>query len=468
MDTGSEERRAKRAAQKKRRRIVRNRIIVLLLFIAVIGFGGYKVYSVKKAAAEAKAAEEAARAAEEAWEAAWAAREIVKPEILPRKVVSLKITCVGDIMAHGPQLEAAKQSDGSYDFNDPFKYVTPWLSEADLTLGNLECTCPGSNYRGYPTFRTPDSIVDAMVGTGIDVAITSNNHMYDSGYNGMIRTMEVCKEKGLVVSGTRAKDEERWQIVEVKGLKVGILAYTYETPQQNGRRSLNGNPISNDAVFAANTYSQDSSYISADLNEMAAQIKACREAGAELMIAYVHWGEEYQKNGNKTQYKVAQALADAGADVIFASHPHVVQEVAYIEAQGENAGRKVPCFVSMGNFVSNQRRETLASVYGTETSIRTEQGMIANVEITYDRNTRTVTYDDVYYIGTWVEKYRVSGKDRYYIVPLTEGLEQNPDLTASGHLDRAQSAQKALTALTGEEFIKTDAFTERILYSPYR
>jgi poly-gamma-glutamate synthesis protein (capsule biosynthesis protein) len=497
MDERSEARRARRDAERKKRRIRRNRIIALVLFLAIIAGAAFTVLRIQRQKAAERAAEEAARLAAEAEERrldeAADERSRNKPLILPRKTISLKITCIGDIMAHGPQLTAAQQSDGSYEFTEPFTYVKPWLSDADLTLANLECTTPGSNYRGYPSFRTPDSIVDAMVDAGIDVAITSNNHMYDSGYSGMIRTMEVCKEKGLTVSGTRAEGEERWQIVEVKGLKVGILAYTYETPRQNGRRSLNGNPISDAAVFAANTYSQDGSHIDADLKSMSEEIKACREAGAELMIAYVHWGEEYQKKGNKTQYKVAQALAEAGADVIFASHPHVVQEISYIEVAGAagpaeapstdaavsaspsavtepaaSAVRRVPVFVSMGNFISNQRRETLASVYGTETSIRTEQGMIANLEITYDRTTGTVSYDDVSYVGTWVEKYRKNGKDQYYVIPLVDGFEENPDLKAAGHVSRAADAQKALSTLTGEEFIHTDAYERRRLYGPYR
>lgn len=508
MEASSEVRRARREAERKKRRIRKNRIIVFVILLAIIAGAAFAMLRIQQKKAAEQAAAEAERLAAEAEERrlneAADVRSRIKPMILPRKTISLKITCIGDIMAHGPQLTAALQSDGTYDFSGCFKYVEPWLSEADLTLANLECTTPGSNFRGYPSFRTPDSIVDAMVEAGIDVAITSNNHMHDSGYNGMIRTMEVCKEKGLVVSGTRAEGEERWQIVEVKGLKVGILAYTYETPRQNGRRSLNGNPISDAAALAANTYSQDASHIDADLAEMGNQIKACRAAGAELMIAYVHWGEEYQKKGNKTQYKVAQALAEAGADVIFASHPHVVQEISYIEveeqvevpaseaeAEAESSGtavsasgsalessgsavtvktvtKKVPVFVSMGNFVSNQRRETLASVYGTETSIRTEQGMIANIEITYDRITKTLRYDQVYYVGTWVEKYRHDGRDWYYVIPLADDFENNPDLKAAGHVNRAVEAQKALAALTGEEFIYTGSFEARKLYGPYR
>ena len=104
-----------------------------------------------------------------------------------------------------------------------------------------------------------------------------------------------------------------------------------------------------------------------------------------------------------------------GADIIFASHPHVLQAVEILK--DEETGREVPVFYSMGNFLSNQRAETLNNRY-------TEQGMIARVNVQYDSATEKVTLLGTDAMRTWLDKYRSGGKDVYAIVPLDNDLEE--------------------------------------------
>jgi poly-gamma-glutamate synthesis protein (capsule biosynthesis protein) len=98
------------------------------------------------------------------------------------------------------------------------------------------------------------------------------------------------------------------------------------------------------------------------------------------------------------------------------------------------ADNRVPVFFSLGNFVSNQRSETLNNRF-------TETGAMAKVSLTYDRGNRRITKVSAEAIPTWVEKYAKSGKLSYYIIPLDENMENNPDLLSSGHLSRAQQAK---------------------------
>ena len=82
-------------------------------------------------------------------------------------------------MTHGPQIRAAAQSDGSYDFAQSFGLVRPAIERADLAIGNLETTFGGKPYSGYPMFSSPEALAVALREAGFDVLTTSNNHSCD-------------------------------------------------------------------------------------------------------------------------------------------------------------------------------------------------------------------------------------------------------------------------------------------------
>ncbi len=92
---------------------------------------------------------------------------------------------VGDAMAHGPQLRAALQPDGTYDFTPCFDALRTEISGADYAVVNLETPVSGGNYSGYPMFNAPDSYVDALRDAGFDLFLTANNHTLDRGDAGL-------------------------------------------------------------------------------------------------------------------------------------------------------------------------------------------------------------------------------------------------------------------------------------------
>ena len=96
------------------------------------------------------------------------------------------------------QIKAARQHDGSYDFNSVFQDIQPYLEAADLTFANLETTFGGSEpYTGYPLFNAPDAMADALKNAGFDIIQTANNHTMNSKAKGAVRTYNVLREKGL-------------------------------------------------------------------------------------------------------------------------------------------------------------------------------------------------------------------------------------------------------------------------------
>jgi poly-gamma-glutamate synthesis protein (capsule biosynthesis protein) len=356
--------------------------------------------------------------------------------------VSLTVLCAGDVMVHAPQLAAQRDAaSGAYDFSNNFEYVKEYVSRADLALCNLETTLGGEPYTGYPTFSSPDSLADAIADAGFDAVFTSNNHMLDRGAAGLRRTLETVRAAGLKTAGSRLEGETESTILHSAGLGIGLVAFTYESPRRGESRTLNGIRISEELRPLINSFGYED--LEGDLERVDGEIKNARAAGAELVICYFHWGNEYRLSQNHYQEYIASRAAISGADIIFASHPHVPQGMEYLHPTPD---RSVPVFYSLGNFISNQRSETTGSRY-------TEQGLMAAVNIQFLKSSGRILQIEAGVLPTWVDKFRSGGRDVYAIVPLTGDFENNPPLSTSGHADRAYAALEYCEELFGEAAI---------------
>lgn len=361
--------------------------------------------------------------------------------------VVLTVRCAGDVMGHLSQLYSAydKETD-SYDFNSWFRYVTPLFSEADIAMVNIETTFKGAPpYTGYPSFNTPDSLADALKAAGVNLACFANNHMLDGGAANLKRSVQMFRDKGFKTAGFRfSEDEPRYTVIEMRGISVAVLNYTYETPRNGGRRTIQSEVLSDEMLALTNHFGYEE--LDADLAGIKEEMRLAREDGADVIICFLHWGEEYQRRSNMWQERIAACLAENGADIIFGSHPHVLQNVECIEVQDEGRVKMVPVCYSLGNFISNQRQETLSNRY-------TEQGMIADVRLRYSFKEERITELEFDCIPTWVDRYKPGGNYSYAIIPLLQGFEENETLVASGHAGRAKQALEDIKALIGEEYI---------------
>lgn len=324
----------------------------------------------------------------------------------------LRISLVGDVMVHGPQLEAAyDEVSGQYDFDPTFAPVAPLIEESDLALANLETTLPGEEfgYTGYPLFASPDSLVDALQESGFDGLFTVNNHSLDTGVQGLERTAQVLEDKGMDAIGTfQDPDQARVLHKDIEGIKVAILAYTeMVNPSQFTTESPE------DMTPYLNLLSEDQ--ILADLDEV--------EEDTDFTLAYVHWGEEYTDQPTANQVHYAQFLAQAGVDAVIGSHPHVIQETEVIEGDQEET------FVlySMGNFASNQRVEALGQDYAA-----TEDGVIVSLNLVKDPETGKVDLASVDYDPTWVWRYEEGDQYAYRVLPIESTLDEDlpPDVVS--------------------------------------
>ncbi|MBO4732909.1 MAG: CapA family protein, partial [Clostridia bacterium] len=163
----------------------------------------------------------------------------------------------------------------------------------------------------------------------------------------------------------------------------------------------------NDLVNSFNYDRIDEFYAAAEKN-----IDAMKKGGADVIIFYMHWGEEYQLKENAHQDTIAQKLCDLGVDIIIGSHPHVIQPMALLTASGGD--HKTICAYSMGNAVSNQRQEIM---HPECTTGHTEDGMLLSFKIDkYSDGTAVISSFDV--IPTWVNKYKGGSGYLYSIIPL--------------------------------------------------
>lgn len=349
----------------------------------------------------------------------------------------VRIAAVGDIMVHSPQFRAQyRHETGRYDFTNNFRFVKTYLLHADVALANLETTFGGDTikYSGFPRFNTPDSLADALKEAGFDIISTANNHTFDTGINGVLRTIDVLRERGLQVIGTRKPEEEQSYIVkDINGIKIGFTAYTFETLRVSGKKTINGIIVPSEYEGLIDSFSYRN--LDNEMLKIKKRIKAMREEGAEFIVLYLHWGEEYQREPNGIQRRIAGILANYGVDLIFGSHPHVLQPIEYVCS--DDGSKATLVFFSLGNFLSNQRYELLKRKY-------TEDGAVAYVEIKKDLHTGDIFIANLSYLPTWVHRYMKEQRRVYEILPLNDTLVNHEyfDLTTGENIRRAINSKR--------------------------
>lgn len=369
------------------------------------------------------------------------------PEVQP---ITITIGSTGDIMLHSPSYKPSEYKvDGDYDFSPMFSFISEVYSAPDYMAANLETTLPGkeAGYSGYPLFKSPDSIATTLTSSGVDLLLLANNHIYDSGKNGFLRTSQFLADSGIDYTGAAHSDEEKkYLIKDINGIKVGFVNYTYETPASGDVKAINANYM--DASVAPYLNSFDPNDRESFYTEFSAVLENMRQDGAEFIIFYPHWGNEYQLTACDWQMEMAQRLCNMGVDAIIGSHPHVVQNVDVLTS--EDGSHKTFCAYSLGNQLSNQRRQLMSLSTG-----HTEDGLIMKLEITKNKKGK-VSITGADYVPTWVYKTTAG---LYYILPLNdiENLESTTGL--SGIASQAQASYDRTYATISEGMQKAaDAF----------
>lgn len=273
-----------------------------------------------------------------------------------------RIMAHGDLLYHDILYWSAEQADGSYDFTENFTFVKPWLAQADLAIADFEGTIsPDFPLAGYPLFNAPASVATAIQEAGYDMVDLAHNHILDSQLSGLVSTVQTFEQAGVATVGVYAAGNRQTApltIREVNGIRIAILAYSY------GFNGMEGNLTQEEYV----------AYLS-DLNleQMKAEVERA-EQEADVTLVFPQMGVEYQLEPTEEQQHLYHQLVDWGADIVFGGHPHVVQPAEVVEKEGE----KKLIMYSMGNFLSNQRIETMEGVANAQW---TERGVLMDVTL---------------------------------------------------------------------------------------
>lgn len=265
----------------------------------------------------------------------------IEPVKEPEPVVhTASLAVVGDMMVHSYQYEESFDSKtGTYEFDHNFAAVKKYLQKADYCVGNLETVLGGEGIgiSDYPNFNTPDSFAEAAKRGGIDFVTTANNHCADRGTAALLRTLDVLDKIGIDHTGTFRSQEDRDNIFikDINGIKFAFLSYTFGT---------NGMPYDN----SYNVNILDDELVQSD-------IKRAKEKNPDFIVVMPHMGIEYQTQPDDEQKRVADMMFKAGADIILASHPHVLEPMEVRDITDENGNtRKGFIIYSLGNFISSQ------------------------------------------------------------------------------------------------------------------
>ncbi|MFD1954535.1 CapA family protein [Paenibacillus thailandensis] len=322
---------------------------------------------------------------------------------------TITIAAVGDLLMKKAVIESAREGGGRYDFAPLFAKAAPLLRKADIAIGNLETTLSGPDWlqgepdvpssydrinkrTGYPQFSCPDALAPALKRSGFDVLTTANNHCMDGGAQGLRRTLRVLDRNGLKHTGTyrSAAESKRLLVTEAKGIKVGILSYTYGTNKMPVASSWMVNRI--------------------DRGKIVADIARLRKQ-TDLIVVCMHFGREFVRTPNARQKNLVELLFNQGADIVLGAHPHVVQP--FIKRRTKDVYGQVKtrtAVYSLGNFISSR-------LWRNDYTMR---GLIFEVTVRKDRGGKAEVAG-VRAIPTETRRQRKNGRTRLVVVPQVPG-----------------------------------------------
>lgn len=206
------------------------------------------------------------------------------------------------------------------------------ITSADLALANMEESAPNTySFHSSGTVLTGDpALLSGVAHSGIDVVSCASTHIGDGGPNAIAQTLRNLAKYGIdsFGAGPNLAAAGRPAIYEEGGIKVAILGFDGISSKYYGATatSTGDNPLK-------------PAYVRAD-------IAAARAAGADVVIAFPHWGIEYTRGPSAKQQKLGHMMIDAGADLVIGNHPHWAQAMEVYKGR--------PIWYALGNFTYDQ------------------------------------------------------------------------------------------------------------------
>lgn len=314
-----------------------------------------------------------------------------------RRLPGLTLDFAGDLMAHPPNFLMS-------DYHRIYRAVEDRLLNDDLSFVNMEFVMDQSRpMSGFPSFNVHRDYGEAAIDAGFDVFARANNHINDYGSSG-IRASRIQQyqlmyyasrswNRPVYFSGTRMPGEDDFMIQEIdhRGWRIGFLSVT---------GMLNQYYSGVESAYLVPLYDKKAN------EKLLSFIRDNRDKYDLFILAY-HGGVEYQLQPDRTKARLFRQFVDAGVDIVWGHHPHVMQPIEFIP-RGD--GRYGAIMYSMGNFVSSQP-STLGSGDGEIRRAYTGDSVIAELQVVMTGqgpDVRSITP----YLITHLREYKRDSLDR--------------------------------------------------------
>lgn len=246
--------------------------------------------------------------------------------VTPQRAGSASVAIAGDTMFG----DGASELIAAQGIAATLSGVTGMLREADVAVVNAEAPITGRTEAlvsgAQYSYASPPEAADALAAAGVDVLQLGNNHSMDRGAAGLADTTTIAARAGIATVGAGADRAEaaRPLLVRAGGLTVALVSFgeNYGAAKRSSDTAPGMLPFSAEAVLQAE--------------------RVARQAGADRVVALVHWGDNYAEVDASQRYWATELVA-AGYDAVVGTGPHVLQPVEVVDG--------VPVVYSIGNFV---------------------------------------------------------------------------------------------------------------------
>lgn len=278
----------------------------------------------------------------------------------------IRLSAIGDILLGNSMQKSGKNVEGLY--TNIFEDISKYFNDSDIVMGTYETDVTEDN----------KAFANAIKESGVDLVTLAHNHSLDNGIEGLNKTKEYLESIGIQTTGMYSNDaKDRVKIIEIKGVKLAILSYTYE----NGEEGVN--------IYSEELASMDLAYA----NE-----------NADFLVVLMHWGDVYKNEPNGEQKSQAQFLVDNGADIIIGAHPSVVQTMEILQ---NKEGKDCLVAYSLGDFTSDFSYEN------------SNLELILNIQIYYDAERDEASLYKVDYVPIYMNDYGQKSKiNRYKLLDM--------------------------------------------------
>ena len=318
----------------------------------------------------------------------------------PPQAKTVTISAAGQIWLDSTLRKSGVTEGGSYNYEEIFDAIRPYMNDADVTMVTLESTVTGGD--SYDTYRAPEAILSALKNAGVDIINLATERILEEGLAGLDYTRSTAVGMGFSVTGAnRSREEQELPLTfEVNGVKIAVLSYTYGLSAVGGR--------------VGTKEQRDIAVSLIDANRIREEVAEARSHGANLVIVNTHWGKRSNTKPGTDITRLVDDIITCGADAIIGTHPTTVHKMDRRRVTcDDGVERDVFIAYSLGDLLVNER-STSAEIIGT----------LLTLQFTLDPGATSVRLTGAEYLPTWQMRWE-AGKYNYRILPA--GTVVQPD-----------------------------------------